>query len=250
MFMPLLLGLAYLYASKGKYILSGCFGALATIKPQLAALPLALLLFWAISRKDRRRLVWSFAVAMAALFGISELLLPGWLPEWLSALRAYPTYNSPSLLEFTLGHRVATIASVILVAAFLILAFLVRKQALQSEAIGLALSSSIVLGVILPPNGAQSLYNHVLLVPAILTLWNFGAGHKGFTYRVTAIWAVMPWVFATIIACKALTQRAPAVPSFAPFNIEMFFPEMLLVLIVVRFVSLKPERTVCDYEKA
>ena len=73
-------------------ILAGILLALTTIKPQMSFLIIPALLLWAGGQR-RWRFVGGFTAAMAALFGLSLCLLPGWLAEFIAQVSAYPGYT-------------------------------------------------------------------------------------------------------------------------------------------------------------
>lgn len=96
---PALLAAFFLSAScaalsAGFLPLAGVLLALATIKPPVTWLAVAWLILWAMSDwRSRKKLVGGFVLAMAALEGASELLLPGWIPKFFSGLTAYSRYT-------------------------------------------------------------------------------------------------------------------------------------------------------------
>src|SRR5271154_2646902 len=102
----LLLALATWCARRNRLGAAGVVLALATIKPQMVALPLLWFVFWAMSDwRKRWRLLAGFVAALAVLIGAGEVILPGWLGYFFEALLAYRKYTyRPPLLELTLGN--------------------------------------------------------------------------------------------------------------------------------------------------
>lgn len=67
--------------------------ALTIAKPQMAFLLIPFMIVHAVSGR-RWRFVLASAGAFAVLMLASELLLPGWLQDWIQQLRDYPAYTS------------------------------------------------------------------------------------------------------------------------------------------------------------
>ena len=73
---------------------AGVLLALATIKPQAVILVVLLVLLWTAYQK--RWKVWlSFLLAMGVLAGISLVLEPGWIPQYIGQIFSYPGYTTP-----------------------------------------------------------------------------------------------------------------------------------------------------------
>ncbi len=91
------------------FVWAGILLSFATIKPQLAALPVLWLFIWVLGNwKVRQRAFWSFAVSMAVLVAGGQMLLPGWIGEFRSALGAYYQYTGGgnSVLDVALSPLV------------------------------------------------------------------------------------------------------------------------------------------------
>jgi hypothetical protein len=233
-----LLGFAFWCAGKQKFWLSGLLLAFSTFKPQLSILPALLLLLWAASRSDRRSLLLSFSLTVLGLWAIGEFFLHGWVLTWVRVLRDYASYTAPTILQMMVGRRGAALAATLLVAAFTVLALRVRHEDLRSESFLIALSFSLALEMLVTPNGPKSLYNHFMLLPAVMVLWKMRARYahqpSKFFYGFGTVWLVAPWLVALVVAIKAIFAGRPWQPTFAPFNIALFFPLAVLVLIAVQ----------------
>jgi hypothetical protein len=83
---------------------AGIFLAVTTIKPQMQFLIIPLALLWALRERRWATITW-FAVALGALIGVSLLLLPAWIGEWLAQVANYPAYTPPAVLNI-LTHEV------------------------------------------------------------------------------------------------------------------------------------------------
>jgi hypothetical protein len=77
--------------------LSGVLLAISTVKPHMQFLIIPLLLIWAI-RQRRWWMPAAFSISMVILMGVSFLLLPGWLVDWLGQIQQYPGYTPPAVL--------------------------------------------------------------------------------------------------------------------------------------------------------
>lgn len=107
---------------RGWLALAGFLLALSTIKPQISCLLVFWFLIWSTGEwKSRKSLALSFAATLAALMIAAQLLQPGWLREFASALQAYRGYAADeSLLQVLLtpfGGKLATAALIIFFAA-------------------------------------------------------------------------------------------------------------------------------------
>jgi hypothetical protein len=112
--------------SKQRDILAGVTLGLTTYKPQLGLLLFPFLILWAL-RYSRWRFIVSFALCSGILLGLSLLIFPQWLGEWLAQLNAYNGYtlNGSPIYAITnyylpfLGHPVELAITVVLVGAAL-----------------------------------------------------------------------------------------------------------------------------------
>jgi hypothetical protein len=166
----LLLAAATAATVRGWLALSGFLLALSTIKPQLSGFLILWLLLWATGRwKERKPLVLSFGVTMAALLIASEAVDPYWIGKFLSAARAYQAYAaSPSIMRALLPSFLAPVFSVVLLGLLFALCWRWRKAPAGSEDFAWALAwvSAVTLAII--PKLAA--YNQLFLIPALLVL--------------------------------------------------------------------------------
>jgi multisubunit Na+/H+ antiporter MnhB subunit len=91
-------------ASPGGDVLAGVCLALSTVKPQMQFLIIPLLVLWGL-RARRWTFLGAAALSLAALVGVSFLLLPTWLVDWGRQLQAYSAYTPPSVF-YILTHEV------------------------------------------------------------------------------------------------------------------------------------------------
>ncbi len=88
---------------RGRDGLAGFLIALATIKPQMVALLVPLVLIWALSKR-RKEVFWVFLITMALLIGASFALHFNWLAENLAQALLYQNYSPPGTLAGILGQ--------------------------------------------------------------------------------------------------------------------------------------------------
>ncbi len=172
---PALLAALFLSAScaalsAGALPLSGVLLALATIKPPVSWLAVIWLMLWALSDwHSRKKLVWGFILAMALLEGASELLLPGWIPEFFLGLTAYSRYTRGSWLLADL----ATQPGALVVCAGVLILFApviwrLRREPAGSASFNFALCFVLVVTVVVTPIPYTT--GQIMLLPAIFLL--------------------------------------------------------------------------------
>lgn len=145
----------------------------------------------------------------------------------------------PSLVKMLMGMRAGLLFAVVSLAGFTLVSVRAcRAENLSSEIFVIALALGIVLELVLIPNAPQGLYNGVMLLPVIMGFWKFRDCYSRPAlkplYNFAVFWFVAPWLISVLVASKAALKGRPVPPTFAPFNIALFFPIMLLVLIVTR----------------
>lgn len=226
---------------EGQLVLAGILLAIATVKPQLVALTAIWLMIWTLGNwRQRQRLLWSCAGAMACLLIGSEVLLPGWLGKFRAATAAYYQYTGGglSLLDMgltTIGGRLATIC---LVAMLIIFLWQVRRESERSPAFQWSLAVVLATTLVTIPMFAP--YNQVLLVPCLMLLvkeirrvWQAGRLSRFFVVLTTALVA-WPWVAAVLLALALLVLPLNTVQRawWLPLTTHLM-PIALLALIFV-----------------
>jgi len=191
----------------GHLFLAGALLALSTIKPQLAALPLAWFALWAIADwRNRRSLLGGFGATLGALVVGSEYLVPGWLWRYPRSLRAYANYTGASSLLGTLFpsplHWPVAILAFLIAARF---CWHSRRQAAHCVSFAISLSFALTLTVSIVPTVVGP-FNHILLLPVVLLLvrhWNelwVANALTRFSMVVFCGCASLPWILAFIVA--------------------------------------------------
>jgi hypothetical protein len=210
-----LLASASAAAASGNLILAGLLLALATVKPQLAVLPVLWFALWSFyDWRKRQRFFWSFSGTMLVLLGGAEALSPGWLGRFLVALSDYHRYTqNESILSTLLGPA----AGRVLAGGLILIALLVGRRFLSpradSRAMGAAVSLVMALTVVVVPMTAP--YNQILLLPAVLCLTRclpqLWAGGKWLRLGLGVVFGLLfwPWIasFALSLASLALAPE-------------------------------------------
>jgi hypothetical protein len=234
---------AAVLVTRGKLLWAGCLLACATIKPQLALLPLLFFLIWVIGDwKRRRALIRGFAGTLGCLILGGQLMLPGWFAEFLRGLIAYRHYVvMSSLVDLYLTPLIAKPVATVVVGALLFFCFCWRKGSADRPdfiyRFALVLAVTTMALPLLPP------FNQVLLLPGLLAvisrwniLWERGRGARAGSWLLAAI-TLSSWLVASVLA---LTHAAsPGVglngiwewPFILSFGVPPIVAGLLMVLL-------------------
>jgi hypothetical protein len=165
----LLLALAVASLVRGWLILCGFLLALATVKPDTTTAVILWLLVWAMWRRERWRVIWGFTGTMAILLAGAQALSPGWMVRFLMAVREYPSYGTdPSILQVLFPPVIAKLMLAALVVYVLAACWRWRRAAANSDGFGWTLALVTTVTLVAIPK--LSVYNQVLLIPALLVL--------------------------------------------------------------------------------
>ena len=197
-----LMALAAACLSRGRYAGAGVLLALVTIKPQLSLIFVLWLLGWAVADWQRRQgVIWGFGVTLAALLAGAFALLPGWVGEWLAAVRAYPEYAANQSILFWLPAPVLPVVLAAIGLGLAAFAWRTRASTPGSLPFGLMLALPGVYSILLFPSWAT--HSQLVLVPAALLalygadrLRRLGAGGRVIT-TLTLDFLLWPWLVAT-----------------------------------------------------
>ena len=227
--------------TRGYLSAAGVLLALATIKPQLVALFVLWLLVWAISDLRRRMpFLLGFVIAMAVLLGSSELLLPGWLREFLQGLISYQHYTgNESILSLWLTHRGALIVTVALLMALAFAGWKFRSASADSArfmfASCLVLTTTLVVIPTMYPTG------QILLVPAVF--WLLQNGSEIFGSRAQKLSSfgalsiiVWPWIGALVFMLLSIfiSRNSMRAHWLIPVSTLLITPMMVLIALAIR----------------
>jgi hypothetical protein len=83
--------LCYQALRRGRYGWAGIWAVGLTFKPHVTALVLIYLLGWAAFKRERWRFYLGFALTGGVMWLFTELLQPGWIPDFLATLGGYGT---------------------------------------------------------------------------------------------------------------------------------------------------------------
>jgi hypothetical protein len=225
----------------GRPIAAGIVLALATVKPQLV-LPLLLWLgIWTLGDLKRRyRCAASFLIAMAVLCAASEWCLPHWIGRFGHAAGEYWHYTQAvPLLEAVLSYPWGRLLEVLFAAATALVCWKRRKQPEASAAFQSSTCLVMVLTVLTVPT--FSLYNQVLLLPAILlivrerrSIWEENVVSRVILIMVAVLLA-WPWLSSTVLAGLSFVlpqetvERFWAIPAWTVPQIPVGVAALMLV---------------------
>jgi hypothetical protein len=243
---PVLLAALFLAASwaalsRGRLHLAGVLLAWATIKPPVSWLAVVWLLVWAVADwRSRKNLVWGFLFAMALLVGASELLLPGWIPEFISGLAAYSRYTRGSwMLANLVTQRGALVVCIAVLILFARMIWRFPREPAGSTAFNFGLSFALVVTVVVTPIPYTT--GQVMLLPAIFLLvkefkrvW---AGGRYPRLIYVGVWALIgwQWVGSVIFMAAATIVSSTVLRKFwiVPVSTILLIPLAMLVLYFV-----------------
>jgi hypothetical protein len=253
-----LLAAAAAAAVSGRLFLSGSLLALATIKPQLAMLPIVWFGLWVSGEwRQRRSMVWGFATMLAFLVISAACFLPDWPVRFLDALRAYAAYSGGSsyvgmFLPAAMQWWVCALGAWV-TASF---CWRARESGADSVSFTLALALVLNLSVLIMPTVIAP-YNHVLLLPAGLLvighwkeLWAGTIVTRIFAAFCCAL-AILPWplaVFFTLgrVVSEGGSPTLRTVPAYAGLGLPFAgFGLLYLLRRIVeppsKWISVRPD---------
>lgn len=208
-------------ARRGRLLLSGVLLALACTKPQLAIGILVPLFAWAIHDFRRR---WKLPLAFFAAFGVlillGQLMLPGWIPEWLGVLHAYAGYARATSMISILGRVPSIVVGAAIVAAVAIATWRHRDDLLFSSALCI---STVLLVVPL------HLYDqYLILAPALWLFANrdsFADWNGRMLLSVLDISLTLGWVWQVLLVpVYFLSRQAVMILWALPFGLVGVLP--------------------------
>ncbi len=232
---------------KNHLVTAGALLACSTIKPQMVLLPLCWFLIWTVGDwSNRRNLLIAFLASLTALIGSGELILRGWIGNFVAGIAAYRKYApTSSLLRVALGDTLGEILGGLLVLGLLAFAWQNRKKTAGSPQFASALAAFLIVAVLVFPLFTP--YNQVMLIlPTMLLLrdWKTLPRLSRFVFAVVASW---PWItsFALLLLPPRLNSpnQLPLLPSFLVSFFPLFLP---LWLMTRRKTSASPQVGITD----
>jgi hypothetical protein len=217
----------------GRLFLAGALLALATIKPQLAALPAVWVMLWTAGDwRRRQRVFWGFGLTLALLIGGGVYLLPGWLSEFYGGLAAYEQYTGRRpLLEVLAGHTGGRLLTGFFLLSTGVLGWRLRRVEADSQAFQLILAWVLAVALVVAPMVAP--YDQVLLLPGIFLVarsWKSILRRNRVVRAASAAATLIlgwPWLasfalaLASLVLAPASVQRGWAIPLWTSFLIPL-----------------------------
>ncbi len=236
-----LIAIGILLLARDYQIAAGVVLALAAMKPQLLVLLLVWLGIWTLGEAGcRYRWAVSFAVAMTVQIAAGEWYLPHWIPRFWQAVREYRDYTGAiSVLEAWAGSWLGGAMEILAFVLLMRLCWQERRWAHNTTAFARTTSLVLAFAVLLIP--MDSVYNQVLLIPALLVLfdarqalWQRSAASRILLLTVAGLVA-WPWI--TSIALGGLSFVLPqerveghwAVPFWTSLLIPVGVAALMLV---------------------
>jgi hypothetical protein len=244
----------------GRLFAAGATLAVASIKPQLVLPITAFLLLWTLSDwRRRQRLAWGFGGTMALLLVGSEILLPGWFGNFLTAAHEYRNYaGGMSMLDVLLTPWWGRILTAVLVATVAAIGWRFREEEAGSRMFTLVSALVVAVTVIIIPMFAP--YNYILLLPSLLLLaenwsllWTRGALVRA-GCLLGAVAVAWPWVAAIGLTVASLLLSPESVqgtwwlPLYTSAKIPM--PIVCLIPLSLLLIAAWQERGASVVESA
>jgi hypothetical protein len=236
-----LIAIAFLFLIRDQQVAAGIVLALATIKPQLVVLLFVWFGIWMVG-DARRRYRWatSFLVAMAIQIATAEWYLPHWIPRFWAAVREYRDYTGAiSVLEKWVGASVGRTLEIVAFVLLLRLCWKERGYAANTSAFARMTSVVLAFTVLLIPT--DSVYNQVLLIPALLVLfeerhalWRKSAASRLLLLTV-AVLVAWPWITSVVLAGLSFILPQERVEGYwaVPFWTALLIPVGVAALMLV-----------------
>jgi MFS family permease len=210
---------------------AGLMLAVATIKPQMAVLPIAWFLTWASGEWRRRwRLVGGFAGTMAIFVGMGEVLAPGWVGDFIAGIEAYNHYfPTTSILGVILGNTFGYIVGIFIVLATLVLGW--KNRGVRGDSQGFVIVFAFFLMMTIVAFPLMILYNHSLLIlPAVLVLhqWSNLSKVSRIIFSALISWS---WITAAGLLLISppvdITNKLPLMPGYPAAFMPLVLPALL-----------------------
>lgn len=227
--------------------LAGVLLAFSTIKPQVVALFIVFILFWAVANRRWKLVGWFFGI-LALLVATASLLIPDWILQNLREILRYPGYNPPGTLGAALavwlpdaGKRIGWAVTGVLSLVLLLEWNMARRANFRGFlwAACLTLAASLWIGIQTDPG------NFIVAFPGIVltfSLWDkrWRVGGKKIIYAFSAV--LMVGIWATFLATVEYSYQPIQSPvMFIPLPLALF-----VMLYWVRWWAVRPPSTWMD----
>jgi hypothetical protein len=169
---------------------------------------------------------------MALLFAASEWYLPHWIPRFVEAVHRYRSYNDAvSVLDKLLPAGWGSVLGVLAVAATSYVGFKNRRAAIGDPAFAALAALTLAVTAVVTPS--YSLYNQIILLPALLMLardfqllWNRNRISR-ILLRLAA--ALLLWQWLTSIVLAGLSFVLPLRSFEAAWPVPLWTVHFLAV---------------------
>lgn len=218
-------------------VLAGAMFAVSTFKPQFMIALIPWLALWTLGDWRRRRpAAWSFLASMFLLVGVSEWLLPNWIPSFLRVVRAYRHYTyGHSLLDVWFTPTWGPVAAAFVLLGVLAVCWKHRQQA--SDSPGFILVTSLVLAATLIIIPTLAPHAQVLLLPGILCLLQSPPfpSSSGKLRRVvlTGTWILLAWPWMAAFAVLLAAVMFPVHSLLRFWEVPLYTSPVLPVAVVL-----------------
>jgi hypothetical protein len=232
----------------GRDELAGILLAFATIKPQVALLPIVFVFWWVLTARRGRVIFWTFAT-LVLLTVVSMFFLPDWPLQNLREVLRYPTYNPPgtpgAALAFWLpasGQKLGWGLTAILILLLLAEWLATRRKEFRHLlwTASLTLMASQWIGIQTDPGNFVTLFLPLTLIWAV---WMERWGRRGWAGVAASMLILFVGLWALFLKT---VDSSGGQPQQHPI---MFFPLPLFVLIGlywVRWWAIRPARLLIE----
>jgi hypothetical protein len=166
-----LLSAAALAVARNHLLLAGILLAAASMKPQLALLPMLWLVLWSLSGREKRwPLLLGLGGTLVALIAGSATLVPRWIPHFMGGLAAYRHYTgAPSAFDAIFGRPWSILPSALAFITLAVVAWKARSTEASTRSYALALALTLAVTVWAVPANFDP-YNQLLCLPLVFLL--------------------------------------------------------------------------------
>jgi len=218
-------------------VLAGLMLALSTFKPQFMIALIPWLALWTLGDwRNRRAAAWSFLASMFLLVGVSEWLLPNWIPSFLSVVRAYGHYTyGHSVLDVWFTPTWGPIIAALVLIAVLALCWKHRRQSSDSPDFIVVTSLVLAATVVIIPTLAP--HAQLLLLPGILCLLQGRtlSSSTGTLRRVAlaGTWTLLAWPWIATFALLLAAMVFPVHNLLRFWELPLYTSPVLPVALVL-----------------
>jgi hypothetical protein len=234
-FVILSLAASAFFFHRRQFLISGVFLALATLKPQMGVLPIAWLCFVSIIHwKETRHLITGFLGSLAILLIAGNLLVRGWILDFVQAMQAYNRYAGlNSVIGIFTGREVAILVGLIGLALLGLWSWRHRYVDLESEEFRTTYALVLAFAAVFMPGSAP--YNQLLILPAVFALIKHCKEGRSQVSRpalsIGLIVVFWPWLGVALWLAYSFIGHI-GIWWTAPFYLSLLCPVVILYFLV------------------